>query len=162
MLTQPDQYMIDSALREAAKSPCRSKRGVVLFNMTTGAFRGSGHNGPPAMLPCPGREKCAGNCGKRSVHAEVRALRDAEVYGRHHDLSDIDRIHVELVDGGVKPCGGSSCWQCAREILDVGFVKGVWLYERMPQDDGSELKLWNRYSAERFYATTLRNCGMEP
>lgn len=50
-------------------------------------------------------------------------------------MSDVDLIHVELApDGCVVACGGPSCWQCAREVLDVGFVRGVWLYETLPRE----------------------------
>lgn len=170
-MNQPAQFMIDHALRVAALSPCRSKRGVALFNMATGAFRGHGFNGPPALLGCPGRERCAGTCGQRSVHAEVRALRDAETWRRHHEPGPFDLIHVELgADGGVVACDGPSCWQCAREVLDVGFVGGVWLYERVyvevtglgtsaPESFGAR---WRRYAAEEFYCVTLERCGMVP
>jgi deoxycytidylate deaminase len=135
-MNAPEQHQIAAALRAAARSPCRSKRGVALHNVITGAFRGDGFNGPPAPFSCPGREACAGNCGKRSVHAEVRALRSAAAWGRHHDLSNVDLVHVELAaDGGVVPCGGPSCWQCSREIVDCGFVAGVWLYETVPKEN---------------------------
>lgn len=166
-LTAPDRFMINTALAAAALSPCRSKRGVALFKMRTGAFRGSGFNGPPALLPCPGRDRCAGNCGQRSVHAESRALRDAAVWGRGHDLSELDLVHVELAaNNGVEPCAGPSCWQCAREILDVGFVQGVWLYERCDEHPASAAIYdhghWRRYTAEQFYSCTLHACGIQP
>ncbi len=157
MTTAPDDFMVRTALDAAAKSPCRSKRGVALFDMHTGAFRGAGFNGPPALLGCLGREKCAGNCGQRAVHAEVRALREAAVYLRNgHPPGPYDLIHVELAPGPVKievarsadglsigqaphvvtgpvvACGGPSCLGCAAQILDAGFVGGVWLYQRVP------------------------------
>jgi hypothetical protein len=134
MTTAPDQCMIDHALSVAAQSPCRSKRGVALYDMRTGAFRGAGFNGPPGG--CPGRAICAGTCGQRAVHAEVRALREAAVYLRNgHPTGPWDMIHVELAaDGGVVACDGPSCPGCAAQILDVGFVGGVWLYERVPEE----------------------------
>jgi hypothetical protein len=71
------------------------------------------------------------------------------------------------VDGSVVACNGPSCWQCAREILDVGFVGGVWLYElsdwlgvRIPEPHGKSF--WRRYPAEEFYHRTLARCGMVP
>jgi site-specific DNA-cytosine methylase len=71
-----------------------------------------------------------------------------------------DLVHVELgPDGGVVPCDGPSCWQCSREILDVGFVGGVWLYEHILLAPG---RMWRRYPAEEFYRVTLENCGMVP
>lgn len=188
-MTAPDQFMIDSALRVAAQSPCRSKRGVALYDMRTGAFRGAGFNGPPQG--CPGRAICAGTCGQRAVHAEVRALRDAEVYYRNgHPPGPWDLIHVELAaDGGVVGCSGPSCPGCAAQILDVGFIGGVWLYEAQPRgwycigqlgrehartDIGNGTcpvcrgtgwrsdpsAAWHRYSADEFYDATMR--GMRP
>lgn len=135
-----DDCHIRTALTAAALSPCRSKRGVALFDPRTGAHRGSGHNGPPAYQPCPGRAICSGTCGQRSVHAEVRALRDAMLvwipnYGGG-EPGALDLVHVELAtNGGVVACSGPSCWQCSREILDVEFVGGVWLYESTPEEN---------------------------
>lgn len=172
-----DDCHVKHALKVAARSHCRSKRGVVLFNSSTGAHRGEGHNGPPQPLTCPGREQCAGTCGQRSVHAETRALRDAEGYRRFHESGPFDLVHVELspTDGGVVACGGPSCWQCAREILDVGFVAGVWLYElptvaeanasgvtRSDDPRHADLARWRRYTADEFYRVTLVNCGITP
>lgn len=135
-MTTLDDCHIRTALNAAAFSPCRSRRGVALFDPRTGAHRGAGHNGPPASRPCPGRAICAGTCGQRSVHAEMRALREAEVYTRYYGIGPWDLVHVERApDGGVVPCDGPSCWQCSREILDVGFVAGVWLYELVPEEN---------------------------
>lgn len=158
--TAPEQFMIDCTLRIAAQSPCRSKRGVTLWDMRTGAFRGAGHNSPPTG--CPGRSICAGTCGKRSVHAEIRALREAEVYRRNgHPPGPYDLIHVELAaDGGVVACLGPSCPGCAAQILDVGFVGGVWLYELTGEQQTSAWSMthggWRRYAAADFYETTMR------
>jgi deoxycytidylate deaminase len=167
-MTSPDQCHIDTAIYAAARSICRSKRGVALFNARTGAHRGDGHNGPPAPFTCPGREACTGTCGKRCVHAEMRALRAGFEYGQYHDLDDIELIHVELTpDGsGVVACDGPKCWQCSREIVDVGFVKGVWLYELSGEQQRSAFTNdhghWRRYSAEEFHRVTLERCGMVP
>lgn len=174
--TAPGQHMIDHALRIAAQSPCRSKRGVVLYDMRTGAFRGAGFNGPPQG--CPGRAVCAGTCGKRSAHAEMRALRCAEDYRLDFTLfGPYDLIHVELAaDGGVVACAGPSCPGCAAQILDVGFVGGVWLYERFEEDSVAGVvtderigrhtprmvERWLRYDAQQFYMATLERCGMKP
>lgn len=182
MTTAPEQFMIDRTLAVAAQSTCRSKRGVTLYDMRTGAFRGAGHNGPPQG--CPGRAVCAGTCGKRSVHAEVRALWAAEVYRKDWDpFGPFDLIHVEIAaDGGVVPCGGPSCPGCAAQILDVGFVAGVWLYEETVrrclacerfEDSSARVEEryrscpecraeltpfieWRRYAAAEFYEVTMR------
>lgn len=142
-MTTLDDCHIRTALEVAVLSPCRSKRGVALFDPMTGAHRGAGHNGPPASRPCPGRQICAGTCGQRSVHAEMRALREAEVYTRYHGAGPWDLVHVELADprmpaheGAVYACDGPSCMPCASLILDVGFIGGVWLYEMVSTSPG--------------------------
>ncbi len=180
----PVKLAVDIALREAARSPCRSKRGVVIYTTAvvlgspdeTFFALGSGHNGPPAPFSCPGREHCAGNCGQRSVHAEVRALRKVPKGNNMATAlgSEVELVHVELavptVDPtappsgtpavGVKPCGGPSCWQCSREILDAEIVDWVWLFE-----GGGPMwtdPAWRRYSPVEFHEATLRRCGMRP
>ena len=169
MTAAPDDCHIRTALEAAKRSPCRSKRGVVLFNPTTGAHRGAGYNGPPDGV-CPGRAICAGTCGQRSVHAEVRALRDAmRVWIPNYGGSEpgaLDLVHVELAaDGGVVACDGPSCPGCAAPISDAGFVGGVWLYEmsdwlgvRIPEPNGRSH--WRRYTAEEFHHATLERCGL--
>lgn len=174
MIDHPEDYLIASALAVAALSPCRSKRGVVLYDPDNGAVRGLGHNGPPASHPCPGRSLCSGTCGQLSVHAEIRALREAAVYvAMRRPLGPFDLLHVELAaDGGVFACDGPGCWQCSREILDVGFVGGVWLYERAgcPHCEAGEIAPerqcprgaggWRRYAAGEFHRVTLARCGI--
>lgn len=178
----PPQAIIDGALRVADFSPCRSKRGVVLYTPSYYAddpvesVVGRGFNGPPDNV-CPGRSICAGTCGQRSVHAEMRALRS--VPRRDRVDGELELVHVERgADGKVVPCAGPSCWQCSREILDVGFVAGVWLYEgepleayaaRLTDDPGFVLSQpapapprWRRYTAADFHRATLVACGMVP
>jgi deoxycytidylate deaminase len=135
--TAPPRSMIVDAERHAVRSPCaKSRRGVVLYrqqHLEPPVIFGTGFNGPPMPFTCPGRELCAGTCGKRCVHAEMRALRVAEPLTLQS--GSLDLVHVKLgADGHVTPGGGPSCWQCSREILDVGFVGGVWLYEEMPEE----------------------------
>jgi len=129
----PPDVVVELAEELAARSQCRSRRGAVLYYEPIGhavRLKGSGFNGPPGPFACPGRDRCKGICGQLCVHAEMRALRGVSNPGRPLDL-----VHVELgPDGHVTPSGGPSCWQCSREILDVGFVAGVWLYEKMPEE----------------------------
>lgn len=155
MTIEPDETHVLMALDAAAMSPCRSKRGVVLYDPASGAHRGSGYNGPPGGA-CPGRAICAGSCGQRSVHAEIRALRVADVYRRHTPRALLDLVHVELgPDRTVVACDGPSCAGCAAQILDVGFVGGVWLYERASTPSQGA---WVRYTAAAFYDLTLARC----
>lgn len=183
---EPEACHVATALEVAARSPCRSKRGVVIFDPETDAFRGSGHNGPPGGS-CPGRAVCAGKCGQLSVHAEVRALRAAAVYiAMMHPPGPYDLVHVErAADGTVVACDGPRCIGCAVQILDVGFIGGVWLYEAWSPDEVSDaltgsrhrtsaelvaharrlaaagrLGEWRRYTAEEFHRATLERCGM--
>jgi hypothetical protein len=225
MTTAPPDFAIRNALAAGAHSPCRSKRGVVLIDPSDGMLCGTGFNGPPSLLGCPGRDRCGGNCGQRSVHAEIRALRSVAAGYR---VRMLDLVHVELaqgpfkievdrdadglpigqaphiVTGQVVACGGPICPGCAAQILDVGFVGGVWLYERVPEEHcphlvelrrvdcplclGEDCEIcrgalfrvcdhdvldrhsglrarevrWRRYTAEEFYAVTLRNNGWKP
>lgn len=155
-------------MREATRSPCRSKRGVVTYvRRGNGAVEmfGWGFNGPPALTPtdfcgpCPGRSVCAGKCGQLSVHAEMRALR-MNPGGRIRNVRSrgdrVELVHVELdPDGpGVKPCSGPSCWQCSREILDVGWIDAIWLYETVT---GYEPQ-WFSYTARGFHDATMARC----
>ena len=70
----PPAEIVALASSIARLSPCRSRRGVVLWDPLTRTIRGTGFNGPPRLRACPGRDVCAGTCGQRSVHAEVRAI----------------------------------------------------------------------------------------
>lgn len=149
--SSPPGWLVTTALEMARRSPCRSQRGVVIYDPTTGTYRGAGYNGPPAPFECPGRDHCRGFCGQLAVHAEMRALRS--VSGASVAL---DLVHVERApDGRVVACSGPSCWQCSREIVDVGFVAGVWLYQV-----ASSGAAWCRYSAVEFHGATLKSCGL--
>lgn len=155
-MPEPDETHVLMALDAAEMSPCRSKRGVVLYDPASGAHRGSGYNGPPGGT-CPGRAICAGSCGQRSVHAEIRALRVADVYRRHTPRALLDLVHVELGPGRtVVSCDGPSCAGCAAQILDSGFVGGVWLYEAERGHGG--IDRWVRYGAGDFYRISMERC----
>lgn len=101
----------------------------------------TGRNCQPAPFVCDGGSpRCREVCGKRCVHAERRALDGmlsmlgGFVPQVDREPSDLDLVHVKLgTDGRVIAGGGPSCWQCSREILDVG-IGGVWLYEAMPEE----------------------------
>jgi hypothetical protein len=171
----PDACHILTAEVAAARSPCaKSKRGVALFDPDTGAHRGEGWNGLPGGALCPGLSVCGSNCNKLCVHAEVRALRMRDRYAANgHPSSGLHLLNVKLgADGHVTPGGPPSCWQCSREILDVGFVAGVWLFELgVPPDEMADAArrgiavlmwpLWRYYTAEEFHRVTLRNAKVD-
>lgn len=193
MRAHPPDEVVTHALQVAALSPCRSKRGAVIWNASTGSFLGHGFNAPPALLACPGREVCAGTCGQRAVHAETRAIYSAAL-ARVPNLETspitCDLLHVELahalllsplpggprverqgdrldihvglaelvtLPGVVVACDGPSCGSCAALISDVGFIAGVWLFER----DGRGWAGWNRYTADEFYEATMMRVAVD-
>lgn len=190
-MTEPPANVVARALEVAAQSPCRSKRGVVVFgrDYVPPLIAGDGFNSPPGLLGCPGRDRCAGTCGQRSVHAEVRALRDAAWWrARFGVMKLFDLVHVELSLSlslmlSVRPCAGPTCPGCAAQILDVGFIDGVWLYEesvrkclacRRFEDSSARVEdrlkrcsecgadlvpqiAWRRYTAREFYDATHEN-----
>lgn len=128
-MTAPPNVAIARALDAAGLSPCaKSQRGVVAYvTGTDGSPQviSRGFNGPPGLLPCDGSPSCRTDCAKRCVHAESRAVRDLV---HHRTPQRIHLVHVKAVDGELVAGAGPSCWQCSREILDIG-IGGVWLYE---------------------------------
>lgn len=171
----PPSWAVRLAEEAAARSPCeKSRRGVVAFTSDRRISWGTGWNGPPGGAPCPGRSICGDACRRLCVHAEVRAIRaaigtrTAEIWdkvvmlGRRPSALSCDLLHVKIGDDGLVVAGGPpSCEQCAREILDVGFVDGVWLYEHVPRCvDPRGGARWRRYEAGEFHRVTLRNAGL--
>lgn len=166
----PSEDAVSRAFLEALRSPCRSKRGVVLYRPDRRGpdILSCDSNGPPFGFLCPGREHCRGKCGDLAVHAEVRALRHAM---QSNFAVDLEIVHVELdPDSGIsdapriKPCDGPSCVGCSKQILDSGIVAGVWLYESTPAGftpDGVLIPrsgAWRRYAAPEFHQRTLERC----
>lgn len=160
MLTPP-LHTIAVAVEYARLSLCsKSKRGVVVFERDTGELHGRGFNGLPGETACTGSSACREFCGRRCVHAEVRAIRDAVghlAYRDEWELHTCDAVHVKIDEhGDLVAGGGPSCWQCSREVLDVG-LGGFWLYEDCcPYMDAR----WVRYTAAEFHAATLQACGI--
>lgn len=148
----PTNWMVSQAIVVAKESPCRSKRGVVIYD-PSGMIVGSGWNSPPEPFGCPGRNRCQGKCGQLAVHAEARALRSvAVIIGRALEL-----VHVELaIDGKIIACNGPSCVSCSKEILDARSIAGIWLYE-IAAGGGAA---WRRYSAVEFHRIGLERCGL--
>lgn len=154
----PPQHVIDHAITVAKLSPCRSKRGVALWATDTGNLVGQGGFNSPPDRCCPGRSICAGSCGRRSVHAEVRAISSAAAhrFGRLNASATVDMLHVEISPGAkVVGCDGPRCPGCSALISDVGFVAGVWLFECDRGWSG-----WRRYAAREFYAVTMQNLSI--
>jgi deoxycytidylate deaminase len=130
----PPKETLERAIAAATHSPCaKSKRGVCAYKESAiGASFGepftiiaTAFNGPPSTLTCDNSGNCRQNCGKLCVHAEARAVRQV---ARNSQPDYIKLVHIKVVDGQPVPGGGPSCWQCSREILDVG-LGGIWLFE---------------------------------
>lgn len=188
-MTEPPHYVIEAARQAAIKSPCqKSKRGVAIFNPEThdrftrhiglgtisdlraaqrDVLAGAGFNGPPPGYLCDGSVACRRDCAKFCLHAEHRAIRAA---GFLDDVRHLELVHVKLAlettvrgdKGEIEAGGPPTCWQCSKEILDVG-LRGVWLYEKLVSDDGQALILggaWRFYTAHDFHNETLKNCDI--
>lgn len=175
---RPPDWIINCARIEGMNSPCaKSQRGVVLFNQSFEDTRvrlgmnapegpapwtslarsivmATGFNGPPEGFSCDGSERCRANCGKLCVHAEQRAILEGCTLD---DVGDLDLLHVKVVNGVVVPGGGPSCWQCSRQIVDVGLL-GVWLFES--EDLDPRIGNWKYYTAHEFHTVTLKNAGL--
>jgi deoxycytidylate deaminase len=134
----PPPHVIDLAIEVSGWSPCRSKRGVVLFGMT--GIVAHGYNYKPRGFDCDGSEACKATCRVEAVHAEQQALLSA---GYH--ANGCEMLHVKTVDGELVPSGGPSCVACSKLVLIAGVV-GVWLYH----DNG-----WRRYEAQDFHRQSL-------
>lgn len=154
----PPDWVVAQAVQIAMRSPCRSKRGVVLYSpgSRTSSIVGSGLNSPPPGFPCPGRDRCSGKCKDLAVHAEVRALYSVSLDNRDYAVG-LDLVHVEVAsDGGMVSCDGPSCASCSKQIVDSGFVSGVWLY----QWDSPGRASWRRYEVTDFHRASLGNNGL--
>ena len=164
--TPPPLSMIDYAIEAAKQSPCvKSKRGAVLFD-DDGRVWGKGWNGPPPQVEgtlgkCDGSAACREHCTKRCLHAESRAIIDAMTWSEGGSRFPA-LLHVKIdEDDKLVAGGGPSCWQCSRMIVDVGFITGVWLYQRAFADGPEEhQRAWCWYKAADFHRITADACGI--
>lgn len=135
---QPPTHIIERAVYESTCSPCRSKRGAVVY---AGAdFIAAAHNWKPQPFTCDGSATCKATCRVEAVHAEQAAL----IYAGSNAFR-AEMLHVKTVDGALVPSGGPSCVQCSKLILAAG-IEAMWLY----QNDG-----WHRYEAAEFHRLSL-------
>ncbi len=137
------QEVVASAVRESLRSPCRSKRGVVIFDETS--IICAGYNHQPSPFICDGSARCKSTCGKTAVHAE----QDAILRIQRGLIPGMQMLHVKTVDGILVQSGPPSCMECSKLILESG-IAHMWLY------DG----LWVRYTAVEFHELTINNHGI--
>jgi deoxycytidylate deaminase len=108
------QSWVDHAVSVAMKSPCQSKRGVVISS-AGGWLISDGFNNQPIPFQCDGSAQCKENCGKTAIHAEQSAILTARA-----SLEGAWMLHVKARDG--KPCASASpsCLECSKLILASG------------------------------------------
>lgn len=135
---QPPQRLIDYAVEMAKCSPCRSKRGAVIFRENLRIA--SGYNFKPRGFDCDGSSECKATCRTEAIHAEQMALLRAGTYATTSDM-----LHVKVTDAGLVASGGPSCVQCSKLALASG-IAGVWLFH----DTG-----WRRYEVYEFHRLSL-------
>ncbi len=167
--TSPPDFAIRAAVDAGSRSPCaKSKRGAAAFDPEIEGFSfGTGYNGQPTPFACTADAACKAACSKRCVHAEMRAIRGllpAVARG-------LEIVHAKVIDGRLVAGGGPSCWQCSREILDVGLA-AVWLFQPPTVAEHNAMGIvsmddprfetigWRRYTAVEFHSLTLAACGI--
>ena len=134
----PPAHIIDLAVQVSGWSPCRSKRGVVIF---TGEHAvAHGYNYKPRGFDCDQTVACKATCRREAIHAEQQALLSAGPAAAGSDM-----LHVKTVDGRLVPSGGPSCVQCSK-LAVAARIRGVWLYH----DAG-----WQRYPIAEFHRQSL-------
>lgn len=137
---QPPSHIVDLAVEISVMSPCRSKRGAVVFQPSNGNLVSHGYNYKPRGFGCDGSEVCKQTCRTEAIHAEQQALFAG---GKWVEGSDL--LHVRTIDGLVVPSGGPSCAQCSKLALVTGIV-GVWLFHETG---------WRRYAIVEFHQLSI-------
>jgi hypothetical protein len=95
------------------------------------------------------------------MHAEARAVISAMTFVNAKGGGGFPALlHTEIDEhGNLTAGGGPSCWQCSKLIVDVGFVTGVWLYQRAfaagPRDHQTA---WRWHKAGDFHRITAATC----
>lgn len=135
------------AIKASLESPCRSKRGAVVFDPhPMGIFRkiyATGYNRPPALFICDGSDQCKANCAATAIHAEQMAI--IRLLQTGASCSGLSMLHIKTVHGIPVPSAGPSCLQCSKLILEVG-ISSMWLLLA----EG-----WREYTALEFHELTL-------
>lgn len=146
---QPPPHIINTAIYAACKSPCTSRRGVVIWG-AGGEVISIGYNHQPAGLTCTGMEGCRATCRYTAVHAEQHAL----LRMGHLSVSAPQLLHIRmLLDMDIPVIStGPSCVECSKLILDCG-IRTVWLLE---------FTGWHAYTAEEFHTTSVQNSKVIP
>lgn len=137
-----ENWALGMAIQASLRSPCKSKRGVVIWNRQTGLVS-EGCNAPPIPFKCDGTDACKASCSKTAVHAEQAAILAIPAEQEY----PLEMIHVKTVNGEAVPSDKPSCWQCSKLILQSK-IQYMWLLK----EEGLV-----RYTAEEFHKQTLAN-----
>jgi deoxycytidylate deaminase len=135
----PPQHLVELAMQVSGWSPCRSKRGSVIFDRD-GNVIAHGHNYKPQGFECDGSAACKATCRVEAIHAEQRALLDAGSRARGAEM-----LHVKTVNGALVASGGPSCVQCSKLGMAAG-VTAMWLHHETG---------WRRYDTSEWHRLSL-------
>ena len=137
------------------KSPCQSKRGVVVADSNS-VLISSGFNHQPFPFQCDGSEACKKSCGKTAIHAEQAAILSAK-----RDLTGAVMLHVKATDGKPVASMAPSCLECSKLILKSGIAWMLLLHHpkaqmlpgasKVGEIDGLDIR---QYSAQHFHWLT--------
>lgn len=142
-----ENWALIEASKIAVNSPCKSKRGVIIWNRTHGLIS-FGWNAPPLPFVCDGTDACKSSCSKTAVHAEQAAI--INFLDSNMNISECEMLHVKVIDGKAVVSEKPSCWQCSKLILSAG-IKYMWLYT---------INGLIRYTPEEFHKQTIKNCNL--
>lgn len=172
-MTPPVHVIRRTEVTAATRRACaKVARAAAVYSASSGVIYGLGVNGPPTNVLCRRTPACAQACGKVCEHAEARAIHEAMQRGiwpwhlaeRAIWPNDLELVHVRIDDPGKLAAGrGPRCIECARLALEVGWIRGVWLYEAQTFNaDNSPLHgMWRRYAPLEFYELALKARGIE-
>lgn len=138
-LSEPPEHVVYVASQLSFASPCRSKRGVVIFR-PDGAIVSQGYNYKPRGFDCDGTEECHNTCRYEAIHAEQQAL----LYGGV-SCAGCELLHLQTRDSQPVTATGPSCIECGKMALVCG-IQGFWLLHDMG---------WTRYTMEEYHRIAL-------
>lgn len=118
---------VDYAVSVAKRSPCQSKRGVVIADRDSRII-GEGYNHQPFPFQCDGSDRCKKSCGKTAIHAE-----QAAILGASEPLEGAIMLHVKTVDGKPVASMAPSCLECSKLILKSGIAWMLLLHDPSAQ-----------------------------
>jgi deoxycytidylate deaminase len=142
-----ETWALSKALEASLNSPCKSKRGVVIWDREFGLIS-TGYNAPPNPKNCDCSDACKLNCSKTAVHAEQLAI--LNIKDTLSKYNNPEMLHVKSVDGKPVFSDKPSCHECSKLLLKVG-IKYMWLYRA----EG-----FTKYDSKEFHRQTLINCNL--